>query len=441
MRAKNVWIALVLAAVVAGVWWVTRPAVSVMVAQVRRGPVRTVVEEEGATRVDVQYVVSMPVSGRLLRLELEEGDRVEQGAVLAEIDALPLRTKVESTESRIRALEAERAGVDRKRPKKEEIERAGVLAKSAAEAVGVAERERAALQAEHEQCTRDLERTRRLLESGSSTQDDVENAVLRKTRVFERMAAQKRLVSQRGHEARAADLQVKILEKRTHDVDWQEASYEAQIGALETELRVLRDDLERARLIAPISGVVLRRHHESEVVLPEGADVLEIGDPTQLKVDADFLSEDAARMRAGMAVELFGGALGDSVVPARVERVRPGAFEKISSLGVEQQRVIVVIDLDEAVEGLGDAFRVDVRVVLDAVDDAVLVPESALFRSGGTWQVFVVSGDTVRKVTVATGLADGRVRQVVSGLAEGDEVVRHPPDDLKDGARIVRLPD
>ncbi len=168
-----------------------------------------------------------------------------------------------------------------------------------------------------------------------------------------------------------------------------------------------------------------------------GEPILEIGDPSRLEVEADVLSEDAARMFVGQPVEVFGRALGDRVVTGKVKRIHRGAFKKISSLGVEQQRVTIVADFDASGVNLGDGFRVDLRVIFDARKQAVLVPEGALFRRSGHWSVFRVRDDRAHVVEVVTGLGDGREREVTEGLEDGDEVILHPDNALEDGTRVV----
>ena len=172
-------------------------------------------------------------------------------------------------------------------------------------------------------------------------------------------------------------------------------------------------------------------------MLTPGTRILEIGLLSRLEVEAEFLSEDAAHMKVGMPAEIFGRALGDRALPARVKRIYPSAFKKISSLGVEQQRVKVIVDFEGAT--LGDRYRVEVRVILERREDAVLVPEGALFRHEGRWHVFKIVDGVPRLTRVDTGLRDGRRREVLSGLVTGDQVILHPDSTLEDGAPIEPL--
>jgi len=154
-------------------------------------------------------------------------------------------------------------------------------------------------------------------------------------------------------------------------------------------------------------------------------------------VEADFLSEDVAHMKPGMAAEIFGRALADKTVAATIQRIHPSAFEKISSLGVEQQRVTVVFAIARGELPLGDQYRVEVRVILDAKADVLLAPEGALFRMAGRWHVFIVEDGRAALREIETGLRDGRNREVVAGLSAGDRVVVHPDSALTDGGRVT----
>ncbi|MHC4860088.1 MAG: efflux RND transporter periplasmic adaptor subunit [Planctomycetota bacterium] len=421
--------------VLAGYYSATRPT-DVSMAVVSRGPVREFVEEEGRTRVVDRFVISAPVAGRLLRVEREAGDRVAKGDLLAEIDPLALKSKVESAEAGMAALRDRLAGVDRKRPKKEQLERSRVMEKRAQEARRVAQRRLEEAKADHEKASRDADRARSLHGEGTISASEREAAELAETRAKEHLVAQELTLKIRELELEASALETKALEESARDVDWEEGVYRDQIEGLQAQLRVLGDDLRRARLLSPADGVILERFLESERALAAGTPILSVGDLGKLEVEADILSEEAARMTPGMKVEIFGRALDDRVIPGTLSRIYPSAFKKISSLGVEQQRVTVVVAFDPSGTRLGDRYRVDVRVLFEEREDAVLVPEGALFRMNGTWRVFKVVGGRARLTELETGIRDGRVREVLKGLAEGDRVIMHPDDTFEDGMRV-----
>ena len=187
-------------------------------------------------------------------------------------------------------------------------------------------------------------------------------------------------------------------------------------------------------------GRVLRVLQESEAVVPAGAALLELADPTDLEVVVDLLTEDAVRVTPGARalIERWGGP---QPLEGRVRLVEPSGFTKLSALGVEEQRANVVIDIVSPVaawRALGDGYRVDVRITLHEVDDALVVPSSAVFRDGDRWAVYTIQGDRARKRAVALDARGERESTVASGLVEGEEVVVYPGDAIADGIRIGR---
>lgn len=198
------------------------------------------------------------------------------------------------------------------------------------------------------------------------------------------------------------------------------------------------DSVEKLEVKSPISGRVLRVIRESETPASAGEALLEIGDPASLEIVVDVLTTDAVAIRPGarVTIENWGGF---EPLDGRVRLVEPGAFTKVSALGVEEQRVWVVIDLVSPYDQwatLGDGFRVDAAIVTEEIDDALLVPQSALFRRGDGWAVFVVGNGVVHERAVEIAHRSARVAAVAAGLSSGDRVVLFPPSALTDGATV-----
>jgi len=363
-------------------------------AAVTRGPMSVTIDEEGETRIRHRFVVSAPVSGRLQRIELEPGDAVVAGrTVVARVqaEAPPL------LDARTRA-EAE----------------AGRSAAQAALGGARAEEQRAI--AALDLARRDLARERELEKGGLTTRQVVD--------------ARESAVRNAEEVARAATFSV-----ATASSELQRADARLRPDRLDSEGRVLS-------VVAPINGVVLRRLRESASAVPAGEPLLEIGDPLNLEIVSDLLSTDAVQVRPGAKVHLeqWGG---DRPLSARVRRVEPSGFMKISALGVEEQRVNVIMDVDDPAKApavLGDGFRTEVRIVIWEADSVVQMPTSALFRKGEGWAVYVITGDVVRLTDVTIGHQNGQVAEILSGVAPGDNVVAHPPDTLSDGAPIQVRP-
>lgn len=383
--------AAVVGALLAVAFWPS--PVEVDVAAVTRGPLVVTVDEEGRTRVRERFVVAAPVTGRLLRIALEPGDRVRRGDAIARIQPespalLDARTRAEAQA----AIESARAALGRARA--EEQRAAAALA----------------------QAERELARTRRLAEAGVvPTQDlDVREADARLAR----------------ETASAAEFGVRAA---TAELRRAEARLMPGSGAPGAAAVAVR---------APADGVILRRLRESETLVPAGEPLVEIGDPADLEIVADLLSTDAVRVKAGARaiVEQPGTS---ETLEAMVRRIEPGGFTKVSALGVEEQRVNVILDpANGSAEGasLGDAYRVDVRIVLWEAPDVLKVPTSAMFRDAGEWAVYVVADGRARLTRVALGQQTGREAQVLSGLSEGALVIVHPADVVVDGARVTGRP-
>jgi len=375
-----------------GALWPT--SVPVDIAMVEHGALRVTIDEEGETRVRDRFVVSAPVTGRVLRIELEPGDPVRRGAtVLA-----TLRPGDPSLlDARSRAL-AE----------------AGVKAAEAALGRARAERQRAL--AAVELAGSELTRHRTLAAAQIVSQETIEILDNEARSAQEGQRAAEFAVVSAQHELSMAS--ARLLQATSG-------------GAVAGQVITIR---------SPIDGVVLGRQRESEAVVPAGEALLELGDPRQLEIVSDLLSTDAVKIAPGdpVLVERWGG---ERTLRGRVRRVEPSGFTKISALGVEEQRVNVVVDFAdpaEAWKSLGDAYRVEVRIVIWQADDVLKVPTSSLFRHGDTWAVFAVADGRARLRTLELGRRNGREAQVLSGLEAGKHVVVHPSETLEDGSRVTR---
>lgn len=359
---------------------------------VTRGRFEAVVEEDGRTRVRDRYVVSAPVAGRVLRLGVRPGDTVGQGDPVALILAAP---------SALLSPRARREAEERVGAAEAMLQQAGVLVERAA--------------AQQVQAEADAGRVRALHARGAAPLQQLERAEL-----AERTAARDMLAAERRRHA------------AEHELD--------QARALLATADATENGPERHEVRAPIGGRVLRVLQESEAVVASGTPLLELGDPADLEVVVDVLTTEAVGIRPGapVAIERWGGS---APLRGRVRLVEPGAFTRVSALGVEEQRVWVVIDLigpPERRAALGDGFRVDARITVEAIDDAVLVPVSALFRRGAGWAVFVVKDGIARERRVEVARRAARSAMVSGGLTAGETVVLFPPGALRDGRRVSR---
>jgi HlyD family secretion protein len=391
LQRRHLIIASLLALALLAAYWLLRPRpILVEIAPVTEQPFTMIVEQDGRTRVRDRFVVSAPLAGRMLRSTLRAGDVVKAGQSLATITPYiaPL------LDPRVR----------------EELkERVGAAEAALEEAKTLHERAKVILA----RASTDLERTKQLRARDVAPPAQLE----RDTFTFQAAERDVAAAELRHHAAEHALEQARTALKR---------SGETGEGA------------ERFPVSSPIDGRVLKVIQESESVVSLGAPLLELGDPADLEVIVDLLTTDAALVRQGAKVSLerWGGA---TPLDGRVRRVEPSGFTKISALGVEEQRVWVVIDIvspREAWMTLGDGYRVDVKIVVDEMETATIVPIGSLFRRGDAWQAFVVDRGMARLRTVTISRRSGRLAAVTEGLRAGETVIVYPPQALKDGSAI-----
>ncbi len=359
-----------------------------------RGPLAVAVEEDGKTRIRERYTVSAPLTGRLLRVTLQAGDSVRAGTTtLATIEPVD-PTLLNARERAVAEARAAAAEV--------QLSRAGPELERATAALAHAERE--------------LERVLALPEP---------------QRTSRQLDAARLDCQLRGEELRSARFAAEIA---AFERDVAEAALLHSLPESDGEPGV------RLRIRSPIDGLVLRRYQESAAVIQAGTPLLEVGDPADLEVEVDVLSRDAVRIEPGARVAIVHWGGGEAL-QGRVRRVEPAAFTKVSALGVEEQRVNVLVDLLDAPDRratLGDAFRVEAQIVIWAAEDVLKVPIGAAFRVGEQWAVFVVENGVAALRTVELGHSNGHEAEVLAGLEEGEQVVLHPADALEDGTYVER---
>jgi len=367
-------------------------AVPVDVAEVKSAPLAVTVEEEGKTRVRERYTVSAPVAGYVRRIDLKAGDAAAAGQVLAVIEparsvALDPRTRAQA-QSQVSAAQAALAAAQEN-------------ARAASAASQLAQQERA--------------RADSLRQSNFVSAQALDTARTAETRARAAEAAAQ-------HAVRVARFELETARAAVASTAGLQSGGAAEV----------------VQVRAPVAAHVLKLLHESEGAVAAGQPLLEIGDPASLEVEVELLSTHAVKVAPGSKVILdrWGG---EQPVAGSVRVVEPSGFTKISALGVEEQRVRVIVDFTsprEAWARLGDGYRVEARFVLWEGQDVLQLPTSALFRQGEGWAAFVIDGRRARLKPVEIGQRAGLASQVVSGLKAGERVVAHPDETIRDGVRV-----
>ena len=395
MKRLTFWGSL-LALLVIGLVFAFRPrAIVVDMAEIRRGELVVTVNDEGRTRVHDIYVLSAPVAGQMRRIDLHAGDGVvARETVVAEIEPI------------------DPAFLD---PRSEAQAIADVRAAESAEALAQATIEQA--EAELDFARNEHDRATQLIEEGTISERERDDA-------------------EREYRTKRAALATALaaLDVRSYELERARA---ALVTPADTQARA--EDCACVSMRAPVNGSVLRILQQSEAVVTSGTPLVEIGDPRDLEIVVDLLSSDAVSVAAGQRVliERWGG---ETVLEGRVRLVEPYGFTKISALGIEEQRVNVIIDLTSPTEEwarLAHGYQVELRIVLWEAAEALKLPVLALFREGENWAVFVESDGRAELRHVTLGRRSQLEAQVLEGLEAGERVVLHPSDRVQAGVRIA----
>jgi HlyD family secretion protein len=384
----------VMAAAILVAWAVMPGAVPVETAIVTKARFVASVDEDGKTRVRERYVIAAPLAGRLGRIRFKVGDQVQVDDAVATITPSP-------------------ASLMDPRTRHEVEEMLGTTEANLERAKAVVERARA----QSDQANADLARTRSLAEHGAATAQALEHAELA---------------------VRLADRDLRASEFLDHAAEHELSQMRALLARYGSNTSA-DEPPESWNVAAPVTGLVLRVTQESETIVQPGTPLLDVGDPQDLEVVVDVLSTDAVEIRPGAEVSIIHWG-GQGALSGRVRRVEPAAFTKVSTLGVEEQRVNVLIDIVSPAEEwarLGDAYQVDAQIVVFAKDDATIVPAGALFRRGESWNVYVVSSGRAEMREVQLLRRSGRLAAIASGVNQGETVIVYPSDRVATGERVA----
>lgn len=384
MGRKKVWIVFGALVVVALAWVMVRPEpVRVETATVKRGPLEVTIDEKGETRVRDRFTIAAPASGDLMRIEIREGDRVAKGQVVGRLVPPPLDARQRSeVKAAVAAAEAAARSAE---ALADSADASWNLAKSSLDRV-------AKLAADGIASTEDLDRARSAEDSAKRERD--------------------------GARARAQASR------------WELEAVRAGLLSLDSggTGRVVE-------LRSPIDGEVLSIVDRSARVVRAGETLMTIGNSRDIEIVVEVLSSDAVRIRTGntIRIEDWGG---DAPLAGTVRLVEPGGFRKVSALGIEEQRVRVIADVKDAPAELGDAYRIEAKIVIWSSASALKLPVSALARSDGGWSVFTVDEGKARTVAVRIGQRGRMEAELLEGLAEGATVIVHPGNELSEGSRV-----
>jgi len=421
------------------------PGMKVDVVRAKRARIVQFVDERGVTRLPQTYLITMPSAGRVAAVESGEGTPVTKGKPVARFVPIDLELDVREGETAVDRLKASIDEAADDSVEKIAHKQTEQFVKSTEKTVEAAAERMRSGKARLEYAIKELDRVRQLFGRGARSEDDLDQAALRHVQsdadYREDVLVHAAMLALQAATNMTPDMVLQyIARKRLTKAVLEKQLAEAKVRLEEAEL-----NRTRGTMTSPVDGVVLNRFVTSEGYFPAGTKLLEIGRLEELEVEADVLSVDVVGVKPGDQVEIYGPAIGTPSVRGTVAQIYPAGFTKVSSLGVEQQRVKVIAqfraaDLDRLRKerNLGVGYRVRVKIETAEKPDALVVPRSSLFRGPfGAWQLYAVRGGHAEIVDIRVGILNDELAEVTEGLAEGELVVPFPDSDLNDGQRVT----
>jgi HlyD family secretion protein len=404
--------------------------------QVRLDGLQQFILEEGKTRLDQEYSLTLPVAGEISRLPWKEGDWVEAGQILLQLDRHGRSLEISGLQSKLAEISAQKQGLQTQKPKSSELKTAQIQINQSRMQRKQFQKQREAQEAELLQLQRTLQRQETLFKEQTISQAQVEE-IRKQVIVMQKQAQQALLEEQKSTQSlRIAELNLERLKQSQFDPDYLKGVYNAQTQQVLAQLAQKQDDFAKTVLRAPISGPILEVNQRDASVLPAGSQVLKMGDLHSLAVEVDLLSEEMYQIKVGLPVEISGKALQDKIIKGKVSRIFPSGFTKLSALGVEQQRIKVIVKAPLADLKLRPGTRVDVKVITSEKSKIPVIPERALFKQAGKWHVFKIEAGRAQLQAVNVGLKNDDQAEILSGLKVGDLIVAELETSLKAGGKV-----
>lgn len=401
----------------------------------RRGTIREFISERGMTRLPETILISMPFNGRIEAIPWREGTKVKKGQVLARIVPADVENMLAEARAVVARVEAAIRTNRDNRVEETALQQAQQYVESMKSTVEAAAARANASEARYNYAETRLKRVTALVGSGAASQDDVDRAQLASIEASLGYR-QDRLVHAALSSLQAAtNLLPTLIQRYIERKSLVEGELQQQLAEAQARLKMAEENARRAVMTSPYDGVVLHRFVSHEQFLTAGTPLLEIGRWEDLEVEADILTEQAVRIRPGMPVDIFLGSSEDvPVCQGQVSGIYPAAFTKLSSLGVEEQRVKVIVTLaPEAIAKLreqynvGVGYRVRVHIITQERANVLIVPRIAVVQlDQQRWAVWIREKGAVRRRPVQVGLMNDRQAEIREGLNEGDEVVLTP---------------
>ncbi|QGQ24175.1 HlyD family efflux transporter periplasmic adaptor subunit [Gimesia benthica] len=445
MSRKSILITVGLLAVLGLYYLFSEAPQPVDVTAAETGTVKAFIEERAKTSLPRIYRIAMPLNGRVMPITVQEDEKVTQGQVIAEMDTSDLDAEVAKARYRVEQYARKIIEQSDNRLEDNSLDQFDEFLKSMNLTVEAASKQQDASKAKWTYARDEYDRKYQLFQKNALSASELSEADLFKKQ--SEIDYQKDILTWRALQAIQSAMQIgKIsIQKYKEKKVLSEAVLQEEKKEAESQLEQLQRDRNRATMRSPIDGTVLAKHFSNERTLPAGEILLELGQLDNLEVEADVLSQYVGNIHVGSPVDIEGPAIGPDPVQGKVKRIYPKGFTKISSLGVEQQRVKVIIGFDRNIfkqlqqqqRTLGTDFRVRVKIYTDIKPDVVKVSRSTLFRNGsGQWQAYVVRNNRTVLVDVEPGVMNDFEAEIKTGIKAGDRLIVAPSMNLTSGQSV-----
>ena len=406
---------------------------------VEEGEIKEFLLEEATTRLDEEYTLTMPVAGEIPRIKFKVGDTIASGETILNLRRFARHQELLALQAQIQEVNAHNQGANFQVPGREDYTTAQNQVDTAQNQYIQSQHQKSSREIELAQLEKNLQRHERLLLENAVSLNQVEE--LRKQVKLLQQAVQQDFISIQSAKknVESALLALNKLKRTAKDQTYLHRVYGAQKKQLGSQIALKQDEIQRSRLTAPISGPILEVYAPDAGLLNAGAPLLKIGDPKSLLVETELLSEDIYKVLVGQTAEISGKALNNQIILGQVQRIYPQGFTKISALGVEQQRVKVIISLPPSKQSLKPGTRVDARIITAAKPLTIRIPERALFKQDKTWNVFKIVDQRLQLQAVTIGLKNEDWAEIVSGLQSGDQIVSRLENNLKPNQKVKEL--
>ncbi len=423
--------------------------VTVQVSEASLGEIQEYVDERGQTHLPVEYKISIPFSGRVDEITLVEGAAVSQGQIVAKMAEKDLTNELDEAEAVVARLDALIRESNDDRIEQMTKLQADEFVVSMRNTVEAAKERVLAGEERFGYATRVLDRILQLRATSVASQDLEDEKRLKKVEAEIAFRQDKLVLGALQAISSATSHLPKMASDFIQRKGLKTAVLQKQRDEAHAQLQMTLVKQQRGSMASPVNGIVLSRPQQNEQFLTAGSVLMTIGDLNQLEIETELLSQEVIDVKKGNLVEIYGPAVGASLgegVEGTVARVFPAGFSKVSSLGVEQQRVKVIIKLSESARArlnennVGVGYRVRARIFTQQKEEALIIPRTAIFRGpDNQWQVFVVERGRLKLTTLSIGLSNDNWVEVIDGITEGDQVVLAPENSLAAGVRAHPL--